>query len=108
MTGIDDDGFIPNSFVELKISGHAFYSKKGNDIVCAAVSALFLTAQSALTKLCNLNLECGLTSEFSFIKFNSLECKNNDAFIVLKTVILGFLDIEKNYPSFCKIIIKRR
>lgn len=39
--------FKPNTF-ELEIKGHAQHGKKGEDIVCSAVSALFYTLGRAL------------------------------------------------------------
>lgn len=41
--------YLTNSSIE--IDGHAGYAEYGNDIVCAAVSAILQTAQLGLIKL---------------------------------------------------------
>ena len=89
-----------NKLKEIKVSGHANYKKKGEDIVCAAVSTATLLTYNAIEHL----------------KLNHLvECNVSDGYFIIKSlsdheIILGLFknleftlnDLEKQYPKYMK------
>ncbi|MBP7901372.1 MAG: ribosomal-processing cysteine protease Prp [Spirochaetes bacterium] len=107
-SGLSDQGFVENEKFALSVKGHALYSVKGGDIVCAAVSTLFFTAQSALVKLAGCRIEIMVSDSESFIRFDPHESDPEKALVVIETVLVGLSRVADNYPEYCKIIIERR
>ncbi len=88
--------------------GHSGYADHGEDIVCAAVSALTQTAYLGLTELTDaevmidqrdgelhLELKPGITP-----------AAEEKAELILGTMLLGLRAIEENYTGYLKIIKK--
>ena len=92
--------------------GHTGYAESGEDVVCAAVSAL---TQSTLNGLLNvlaapvdytINEEDGyltvsLGREFPLDKFDGAQ-------LLLKTLVSGLQSVEAGYPRFVRVIFKER
>lgn len=88
---------VDPKFVTLEVNGHAGYNP-GNDIVCAAISALAMTfvgATKAVDALVDYKDNSG---EFIACAESKPETK-----IILNTVVIGMLQIEKTYPENVKI-----
>ena len=91
--------------LELEIEGHAGQNKKGEDIVCSAISTLFYTLGQAL-----MDSEEMLTEKPIFKDEDGkgyLTCKPKAEFqgnIARSywTIIEGFELVAKNYPKFVK------
>lgn len=86
-------------------SGHAGYSEKGTDIVCAAISALTQSAILALERLVGVKLALKANS-----KTGSMDCswdnhpdKVEQAELVIRMVALGLIEIEKQYPNHLSV-----
>jgi len=90
-----------------RIQGHAGYSSKGKDIVCAAVSAIAYTAVGALDEMAGIKnytekdgfMEFGITSEISG---KLLETAN----IIMNVAAVGFKQIEYSYGKYVRIVDK--
>ena len=81
--------------------GHALFSHRGSDIVCAGVSALIQTALLGLEDL--LLLKAGIEQEDGYI-YCSLpdiedEILENRAQLILETMFLGLERIMNKYPG---------
>ena len=89
----DPDG-RPRGF---EVSGHADDSAvEGNDIVCAAISALTITCVNALEEFTEDDFE-GESDEESGRIFLMLDGSPSEAAeLLLKTLILGFTGIREN------------
>jgi len=101
-TGTQIKGFI--------VSGHAGMAPKGEDLVCAAVSAL---AQTAL-----LGLDAHIGPKFTweideagkvecFLAENLPENEKNQAQVVLRTLELGLQAIEESNGQYLKVSKRR-
>lgn len=96
----DKDGFI----WEFTVKGHAGFSERGSDVVCAAVSAIAQTTLGALEELAGIktftirsgNVKCHIPLEVS--NEEKLKIK-----IILETMVIGFKQI-KCTPSYKKYI----
>jgi len=96
----DTEGFI----WEFTVEGHAGSGKRGNDIVCAAVSAVAFTALNALEELAGISsytmsdgvIKCTVPADIS----PDLKLKVKT---ILDTIAIGFKQIEYT-PSYRKYI----
>lgn len=84
----------------IEIDGHAGYGRRGEDIVCAAVSALAYTLAESLENLTDDSVKYSLTPGRAFI-----ECQNlSDAGrLITESFLVGIKLIAGSYPEFIYI-----
>ncbi len=93
--------FDPKTFT-LDVTGHAEHGKKGEDIVCAAISTLFYTLAECLYNSKEMLQE---DMEFSDEDGNGhISCKPKAEYeanvtLMYWTILNGFDIIEKNYKK---------
>lgn len=88
---------------ELRVTGHAGFAAHGQDIVCAAVSALVQTALMGLEKVAGQPFEAEVSE-------GNVRCRlkqgapeaNAKAQPILETTVLGLQDIANSYPKFVR------
>ncbi len=83
------------SYLFFRSRGHAGYAEEGSDIVCAAVSALIITTENALSRLTTQEydlLERDGYCSIRFIDGNTPECR-----LLMDSLVLGLKEIEKTY-----------
>lgn len=99
----NEQGFI-NGFT---VSGHSNYGEHGSDIVCSAVSALTQTALLGLKNIANIKVLYSIKD--GFLSCDIPEIKDGDKMLkscaILDTMVLGLMNIEKNYSPFITIAI---
>lgn len=92
--------------VKYTVSGHTGYKDQGEDIVCAAISALSMNALNGLTDVAKIQvgyevrdgyLECILPAELSAEERKS-------ANVLLDSLVLSFENLEKQYGKYITII----
>ncbi len=93
-------------FYSLRFLGHCDFAEKGNDIVCAGVSALVQTA-GALFRACNASeIKQTDTKNCFEIKIENVTDNDRDKVINYCDFLLtGLFLMEKHYPDYVKIII---
>ena len=99
--------FRPNT-LELEINGHAGQNKKGEDIVCSAISTLFYTLGQAL-----IDSEEMLEEKITFKDEDGagyLSCKPKEEYkgnIVRSywTILEGFRLVAENYEKYVKLSV---
>lgn len=99
---------LSGSLCSVGISGHSGQAAKGNDIVCAGISALSQSAVLALDLYeiaLNINQQEGLL-EFSFNVTELNDAQKIRCESILSVFIVGISEIRKQYPEFVHIIIK--
>ena len=87
--------------------GHAEYSEKGSDIICAAVSALMINTANSLERLTTvpLTVEEG-DKEDGYLRISVEEESDPAASILLDSLKLGLTSIQENYGNeYLRIII---
>ncbi len=86
-------------------SGHAGYSEKGTDIVCAAVSALTQSAILALERLVGVRLKLKADSKTGFMdcSWENVPDKLEQSELVIRMVELGLIEIQKQYPDHLQV-----
>lgn len=89
----------------LTVSGHAGYSKKGEDIVCAGVSALTYTLINGLEA--NLGIETHCEVKSGYVNYELPKEIDNETFekcqLILKTIVLGYKNMYDSYKSFIEV-----
>lgn len=94
-----------NDPVGFHVTGHAECGAYGEDLVCAAVSAVVQTAILGITDV--LNLKCGISVEegdaYCIIDQNTPQLKKDQAAIVIRTMEMGVRSIQSLHPGTLKI-----
>ena len=82
---------------EFNIIGHANYSEKGTDIVCAAVSFLSLVVANSIMKHGYATYTSTADGEM-IVKFKAKKAK-----IQYEMLRTGLEELEKQYPAYIEI-----
>ncbi len=79
--------------------GHAGYAEHGQDIVCAAVSALVINTINSVE--CLVSDECDLTTEqeSGLIDFSLKDGYSEESLLLIQSLVLGLQGIQKNYGT---------
>ena len=98
-----------NGVIALQVEGHAGLNKKGEDIVCSAVSALAQTAVLSVSMLAGI--EPDLRKRDGYIKMavdtTSLDEHAVETIrVILGSFVIGIVEIVKAYPRQVRIEFK--
>ena len=93
--------FNPSTYA-IDVTGHAEYGKKGEDIVCAAISTLFYTLGESLYKSRQM-----IEGDFTFENEDGnghIECKPKAEYeanvsLIYWTILNGFELVAENYKE---------
>ena len=99
--------FNPNTFT-VDITGHAEHGKKGEDIVCSAISALFYTLAQSLYESKEMMAEDIVFSDDD--GNGHLSCKPNAEYeanvsLIYWTILTGFDLVAKNYEKNVTLLV---
>jgi uncharacterized protein YsxB (DUF464 family) len=102
-----DITFNPNTFT-LDITGHSEHGKKGEDIVCSAISALFYTLGEALFSSKQMMAEDIVFSDED--GNGHLSCKPKAEYeanvsLIYWTILTGFELVAKNYEKNVNLLV---
>src|SRR5690554_5224551 len=92
----DSDGVI-EQFV---IKGHACAADPGEDIICAAVSALGQTAVLSLYQIANVNVKYEIRKGYLKCELpkNLAEKELHETKLLVDAMLLGLKNIQESYP----------
>jgi len=99
--------FDKQKFIKgIKVSGHAGYKKSGEDIVCAGISALTYTLLNSLETIIGVKPICEVAGGFAscILPDNLVGEKFEQSQLILRTIILGYENIEESYKSFVEVL----
>lgn len=89
------------------ISGHANYNAYGEDIVCAAVSILGITALNSLVEVCGLDeneISYKIDGEKGYLDVKLPDIQDESLLkntqIVLNTFLVGMKSLIESYPKY--------
>lgn len=87
-----------------QVSGHADYAAHGQDIVCAAVSALVDTSLLALDRIAGQATEQENREGYSYCRLlPGNEGAWQQAQVILETMLLGLTEIAKGYKKYIRV-----
>ena len=95
-----------HKYAGFDISGHAGYDESGNDVVCAAVSAIVINTINSIERFTEDETSSVSDEESGTIEFRFGKIPSHDASLLLDSMILGLEDIEDSseYESYIDII----
>ncbi len=99
-------GFDGDRITSLTVKGHTGYAEAGEDLVCAAVSAVTQTAVLGI-KAFSPTASIRIDEERALIEM-TLSDESESAQAILKTALLGLEDIAAGMPEFVKVLHKNR
>lgn len=91
-----------NLLKKVSIKGHSNYAPKGEDIVCAGVSAIGVGTVNAIYEITKQKPEFHSEDGNLELEFPS----GGDAQIIAKTMLIQLKSIEESYPKYVKIQFK--
>ncbi len=97
----DSDSHI----VRFESLGHAEYADPGSDIVCAAVSALVINTINSIETLTADRFSEDMQEAEGIIRFR-METFSHDSQLLLKSLILGLEEMERNYSEYIDVIFE--
>ncbi len=95
--------------LELEVNGHAGQGKKGEDIVCAAVSTLFYTLAQALSDSENMLKKKPVIKDKDGEGYISCKPKKEFEGNIVRTywtILVGLELIANEYKDFIKFVIE--
>ena len=91
-----------------RAKGHAGQAKRGQDIVCSAISALTQTAVNAMETVAGVPTEPVMDEEAGLLEVvlpgELTPRQAADCQIILRTIVQGLTDIEQSYPGQVRVI----
>ena len=85
---------------EITIKGHAGYAPHGQDIVCAAISALTQTFAVSVEELTTDKIKCDMRAGNALIQYGNL---SEQARLLMGSFFVGVRMIANEYPDFVRL-----
>ena len=86
-----------DSYVSFTSKGHAGYAPEGQDIVCAAVSALIINAVNSIMKFTADELD--VREKDGFVSFRFKKPVSERGTLLMDSLVLGLTEIEHSYQN---------
>ena len=87
--------------------GHAGYADAGEDIVCAGISAVLLTALGGLTDIAGIACRVHRRDKRGYLRVLLPEA-TRDAELILKVAWNGIMKIAEAHPGFVRVNVRKR
>ena len=91
---------ITQSANKITIAGHAGYAPHGQDIVCAAVSALLQTFLASVEEMTTDKIKSEMAAGNAVVEYKSLSEKGQ---LLMNSFLLGVRMIADEYPDNVKL-----
>ena len=104
ITVTESDG----EYISVESNGHAGYAEEGQDIICAAVSALVINTLNSIERFTDDETDSVSNKASGTIEFRFHKRPSHDAALLLDSMILGLEEIEDSSESeaYIDIIFK--
>ena len=86
-----------HQIVGVQLEGHAEYGKRGRDIVCSAVSILYINLVNSLETLTNDEKEENGNRKINFQNVILKSMPSKEAELLFQSFMLGITTIEQEY-----------
>lgn len=77
-----------------RIEGHAGYAQEGEDIFCAAISALAINTINSISELTEDEIDVDMDEDEAYIDASFFEKPGSEAQLLLKSLALGLSNME--------------
>lgn len=85
---------------------HAGYAEEGQDIVCAAVSALVINFLNSFEQLTEDAGTCHTSEDDAVIEFRVSGTCSEEGQILLDSLVLGITNIESEYRPYIHVVFE--
>ena len=88
------------------VSGHSGYAEAGEDIVCAAVSAVVTMAEATINDVCGAKAKVRVRDDQARITLTlPVSCDEEDTVqAVLAGMMLTLINMRDEYPDFIEVL----
>ena len=88
------------------VSGHSGYAEHGQDIVCAAISAVVTMAEATINDVCGAKAKVRVKEENARITLTlPASCDEEDAVqAVLAGMMLTLINMRDDYPDYIEVL----
>ena len=88
------------------VSGHSGYAEAGQDIVCAAVSAVVSMAEATINDVCGAKAKVRVKEEDARVTLTlPASCDEEEAVqAVLSGMMLTLLSLREDYPDYIEVL----
>ena len=88
------------------VSGHSGYAEAGQDIVCAAISAVVAMAETTINDVCGAKAKVRVKDEDARITLTlPATCEEEEAVqAVLAGMMLYFVGLRDDYPDYIEVL----
>ena len=83
-------------FTGFRAEGHAGYAESGEDIVCAALSALIINTINSVNELTEDELDADIDEEEGYIDASFFEPSGEQAQLLIKSLALGITNMAED------------
>jgi len=92
-----------------RVSGHSGAGKRGEDIVCAAVSVLTRTFVRLLSKREGITIRGEIPEEGNFYLETEYTAEGREFLAVAGAFLIeGLLSVSEEFPDYCRVNTERR
>ena len=89
------------------VNGHAGYAQEGEDIVCAAISALVINTVNSIEAFTEDEFRVDVDEKSADIRFSLENSPSKECLLLLNSLILGLQRMEdEQYTDFIDIIFE--
>ena len=88
------------------VSGHSGYSEAGQDIVCAAVSAVVTMAEATINDVCGAKAKVRVKDEQARITLTlPVSCDEEETVqAVLAGMMVTLIGLQEDYPDYIEVL----
>ena len=90
--------------VGFDVNSHAGYAEEGEDIVCAAISALVINTVNCLEELAGEKIKVNTLEETGFIKCDFPDDLQEKSVFLIDSMIYGLQNISKEYGEMYLLV----
>ena len=88
------------------VSGHSGYAEAGEDIVCAAISAVVTMAEATINDVCGAKAKVRVKDDQARITLTlPTSCDEEDSVqAVLSGMLLTLINLREDYPDYIEVL----
>ena len=92
--------------IGFSISGHSGYAENGQDIVCAAISAVVTMAEATINDVCGAKAKVRVKDEQARITLTlPASCDEEESVqAVLSGMLLTLISLREDYPDYIEVL----
>ena len=96
-----------DNFIGFKSVGHAGAGECGQDVVCAAISALIINTINSIETFTDDKFDYTINAKkFGYIRYRLKGTGSEEAQLLLKSLLLGIKGVRRENQKYIKVRIK--